>query len=348
MDEGLNTFLQFLAEREWEEEYPAFRGEPRDIVGYMTSDRQVPIMTNSESLLQFGNNAYAKPATALNILRETILGRELFDFAFKEYARRWAFKRPQPADFFRTMEDASGVDLDWFWRGWFYSTDHVDIGIKQVRRFELATQNPDVDKKREKSLDDEMPKSLTEERNRAQRAEHPMRVNAYPTLKDFYNRYDKWAVTDGEREDFKKMYDELSDEEQAALDTQRNFYVIDFENIGGLVMPLILQLDYKDGARELVRIPAEIWRYNPKHTSKLIMTERELTAVTFDPNWELADANLDNNHWPRKAIKSRFQLFKEKAEPSPMKKAKEAEDKKKAEREGKKGSEIGAKKKAKQ
>ena len=146
MDEGLNSFTQFLAEPEWEKNYPSRRGEPQKITDYMLTENQVPIMTNSESLLQFGNNAYGKPATALNILRETILGRELFDFAFKEYARRWKFKRPEPADFFRTMEDARGIDLDWFWRGWFYTTDHVDISIENVRLYQINTQNPDIEK----------------------------------------------------------------------------------------------------------------------------------------------------------------------------------------------------------
>ena len=92
-------------------------------------------MTNSENIIGFGPNAYTKPATGLNILRETIMGRELFDYAFKEYARRWAFKHPEPADFFRTMEDASGEDLDWFWRGWFYGTDACDISLDTVKYY---------------------------------------------------------------------------------------------------------------------------------------------------------------------------------------------------------------------
>ncbi|MFM7515960.1 MAG: M1 family metallopeptidase, partial [Pirellula sp.] len=143
MDEGLNTFLQYLAEQEWEQDYPSQRGEPELIVPYMQSTNQVPIMTNSDSIMQFGPNAYSKPATALNILRETILGRELFDFAFKEYARRWKFKRPMPADFFRTMEDATARDLDWFWRGWFYTTDHVDIALDKIDMYMVDRRTPD-------------------------------------------------------------------------------------------------------------------------------------------------------------------------------------------------------------
>ncbi len=156
MDEGLNTFLQFLAEQAWEEGYPSRRGHAVKITSYMKSDNQVPIMTNSESILQFGNNAYGKPATALNILRETIMGRELFDFAFKEYAQRWKFKRPTPADFFRTMEDASAVDLDWFWRGWFYTTDHVDLAIDNIYLYRPNSQSPDVEEAWERALENEL------------------------------------------------------------------------------------------------------------------------------------------------------------------------------------------------
>jgi hypothetical protein len=171
MDEGLNTFLQFLAEAEWEKNYPSRRGEPQNITDYMISENQVPIMTQSDSLLQFGANAYAKPATALNILRETVLGRDNFDFAFKTYAQRWKFKRPEPADFFRTMEDASGTDLDWFFRGWFYSTDHVDISIENVRLFQVNTNNPEVEKERLRQLENARPRTLSQQRNEGCRNE---------------------------------------------------------------------------------------------------------------------------------------------------------------------------------
>ena len=165
MDEGLNSFLQYLAEREWEADFPFAGAEPRGIVEYLQSSTQDPIMTNSESVQQLGPNAYSKPATGLNILRETILGRELFDMAFKEYARRWKFKRPEPADFFRTMEDASGVDLDWFWRGWFYSTDYADQAIESVKLYTVDTRNPEVEKPRQKTERDAAPDSLSEQRN---------------------------------------------------------------------------------------------------------------------------------------------------------------------------------------
>ncbi len=326
MDEGLNTFLQTLSEAEWEEDYPSRRGKPQAIAEYMTSENQVPIMTNSESLLQFGNNAYAKPATALHILRESILGRELFDFAFQEYARRWKFKRPMPADFFRTMEDASGIDLDWFWRGWFYTTDHVDIALNDVHQFELDSRDPEIDKAKDRREDEDEPETLGEQRNKTL----PKRVDQYEELKDFYNRYDEFDVTPQDREEYEKLLEKLKEEDEGdeyLLKTERNFFLIELENLGGLVMPVILEIEYTDGSREELRLPAEIWRYDPEQTSKLIMTQKVIASITLDPHRETADANIDNNHWPRKPIKSRFQLFKRKHGPNPMKAAQEAEEK---------------------
>nr|MDQ2938373.1 M1 family metallopeptidase [Acidobacteriota bacterium] len=206
MDEGLNTFMQYLAEQEWQEDYPSRRGEPKFILEYMSSPDQVPIMTNSEDLLQFGNNAYSKPATAMNVLRESVLGRELFDFAFKQYARRWQFKRPTPADLFRTMEDASGVDLDWFWRGWFYTTDRVDISIERVRLFTLNTMNPDVEKALQAKERAAQLQTLSQQRNK----EIIKRVDQDPSLRDFYNTYDELVVTQQDREDYQKFLSTLT------------------------------------------------------------------------------------------------------------------------------------------
>lgn len=307
MDEGLNTFTQFLAEQEWEENYPSRRGEPKNITDYMLSQDQVPIMTNSESLLQFGNNAYAKPATALNILRETILGRELFDFSFKEYARRWKFKRPEPADFFRTMEDASGVDLDWFWRGWFYSTDHVDIGIENVRLYQVNTRNPEVEKPLAQKEAAEQPETLSEQRNKAL----PKRIDQYPSLRDYYNDFNQYAVTEQDRTAYQEFLSRLSDSEKQLVNGNNFFYVVDLKNIGGLVMPVIFRLEYMDGTSEKMTIPVEIWRYNYKEVSKLIATKKEVKSIVLDPNLETADADLNNNFFPRRPIKTRFQVFKE-------------------------------------
>ncbi len=307
MDEGLNTFLQYLSEQEWEKNYPSRRGEPQFITDYMLSENQVPIMTQSDSVLQFGNNGYAKPATALNILRETVLGRELFDFAFKQYAQRWKFKRPEPADFFRTMEDASGTDLDWFWRGWFYSTDHVDISIENVRLYQMNTQNPDVEKDLQRKQSNAKPTTLSQQRNEPL----PKRIDQYPSLRDFYNDFDQFKVTDKDRQDYEAFLASLTDKEKALLNGNYFFYVVDLKNIGGLVMPVIFKVEYMDGTSEEIRIPAEIWRYDNFNVSKLIITKKEAKAIVLDPNLETADADLNNNFFPRRFVPTRFQVFKQ-------------------------------------
>lgn len=306
MDEGINTYLQFLAEQKWEKDYPSWRGEPRNITSYMASSNQMPIMTNSESILQFGNNAYGKPATALNILRETIVGRELFDFAFRQYAQRWKFKRPTPEDFFRTLEDASGVDLDWFWRGWFYSTDHVDIALEQVNQLTINTQDPEIEKTWQKQQDDAEPESLTTERN----ANVNYKIHQQPDLADFYNENDNYTVTNADRNKYKELIKGLNEEQQEMLKNGSNFYVLDFANKGGLVMPVLLDLHFEDGSKEHVRIPAEVWRRSPEKVSKLLIRDKTLTQVVVDPNWETADVDTSNNYWPARAVPSRIELFK--------------------------------------
>ncbi len=312
MDEGLNTFLQFVAEQEWDTNYPSRRGEPRDIVNYMKSADQVPIMTNSESILKFGSNAYGKPATALNILRETIIGRELFDFAFKEYSRRWRFKRPTPEDFFRTMEEASGVDLDWFWRGWFYSTDHVDMAIDNVQKLRMDTKNPDIDFARRKEEDLKAPVSITDQRNEA--AGVQTRISRREYLQDFYNKNDRYTVTNVDRNAYQAMLADLEDWERAALERavkeDENYYVLSFSNLGGLVMPVILQVTYSDDTKEEFRFPAEIWRRSPQAVSKLLITEKEIKDVVLDPYLETADVDLNNNYFPSRILPSRIETYK--------------------------------------
>ena len=308
MDEGLNTFLQFLAEQAWEEDYPSRRGHAANITSYMKSSNQVPIMTNSESILQFGNNAYGKPATALNILRETIMGRELFDFAFKEYAQRWKFKRPTPADFFRTMEDASAVDLDWFWRGWFYTTEHVDISIDDVHLYRPNSQNPDMEEAWERALDSEQPDFISELRNKGQW----VRTHDKPELLDFYNEHDKFTATNADRNKYNKAQKDLETWQKDLLVNGSNFYIIDFSNHGGLVMPLLLDITYADSSTEHLYIPAEIWRQNSKKVSKLLIRDKEIKSIALDAKWETADINVNNNYWPARPIKSRFELYKDK------------------------------------
>ena len=325
MDEGLNSFVQTLAEQQWEKDYPSRRAEARDMVGYMTGDGQVPIMTNSESIAQLGPNAYGKPAVALNLLRETILGRELFDHAFKTYAQRWAFKRPYPADFFRTMEDASGVDLDWFWRGWFYTNDHVDLSLDAVRAYTLDTRDPAIEKPRAKQEKADRPRTPAQTRN----ATLPKRIDAYPELRDFYNDYDEATILPSDKKKYEELLKTLAKDKirPDVLKTKRNFYLVEFSNVGGLVMPIILKIDYTDGSTEELRIPAEIWRIDNVKAAKLIMTQKEIKALQIDPHEEIGDADVENNFWPRRAIKSRFQLFKEPIDTSPMKELKDEAEK---------------------
>jgi predicted secreted protein len=315
MDEGLNSFLDGVAGREWDPTIP-WGVEPRDIVGYMKSSVQVPIMTQSDSVLRLGPNGYTKPAAALNILRETILGRELFDFAFKEYATRWKYKRPTPSDFFRTMEEASGVDLDWFWRGWFYSTDHVDISLDKISKLRLDTKNPDIDFNRLRQAELDKPLSRTDERNKAEGKK--LWIERFSDITDFYDENDRFTVTNKERNTYNKFIDKLKPWERKTLERaikeDKNYYVLDFSNKGGLVMPIILELNFADGSKENQYIPAEIWRRTPKAVSKLIITDKdkELVSVTVDPRWETADVDVHNNHYPRKIIPSRIEAYKRK------------------------------------
>ncbi len=309
MDEGLNTFVQYLTEQEWEENYPSRRGPAYKIADYMRSqpDEMVPIMTNSESILQFGNNAYGKPATALNILRETVMGRELFDYAFKRYAQRWMFKHPTPADFFRTMEDASAVDLDWFFRGWFYTTDHVDIALTDVKWYKLDSQNPDVENPRKRK--EAQNEFIGDSRNDTA-LEGKRYADAHPEMLDFYNKNDDFTVFPIDRERYERYRNSLSAEEKELLDEGYNFYELSFENIGGLVMPVIVRFTFTDGTQVVKRAPAQIWLKNEKAFSKVYAFKKEVEKVELDPFLETADTDLDNNHWPEANKPSRFELYK--------------------------------------
>ena len=308
MDEGLTTFCQFLAEREWEEKYPSRRGMPPSIASYMKRDDEMPIMTNSESLRYFGSNAYAKPAVALNILRESVLGRENFDYAFKEYANRWKFKRPTPADFFRTMEDASGVDLDWFWTGWFYTTEHVDVGIRGVKLYQMDTKDPDVEKPRERAeREEEDAKLLTNQRNRGVKRY----TDQYPDLLDFYNRNGEYDITKTDRDDFQEFLKKLEDHEREILESNRYFYQIEMTNEGGLVMPVVLRVVYDDGDVKVMRLPAELWKRDSRKTSKLLVSTKKVVSIELDPNLEIADADRSNNDWPARPEELRFTLEKD-------------------------------------
>ena len=316
MDEGLNSFLQYLAELEWEENYHDSKSTPSilDRIGpYMISQNQVPVMSQSDSILQFGPNAYTKPAAALVVLRETVMGRELFDFAFKEYSRRWRFKRPTPEDFFRTMEDASGVDLDWFWRGWFYSTDHVDVDLASIREYRISTMNPEVEMPETRQLDQQLKREPLEQiRNREE--QRTPRIERVPGLRDFYNENDKYTVSNQQRKTYREYLEGLEPWERDVLDRAvadgDYIYFIDFQNVGGLVTPLPLQLTYADGSVEALMVPAEIWRRNTSVVTQFLVRDKRLQAVELDPHHQTADVNRANNYFPRRIMPSRLQLFK--------------------------------------
>ena len=307
MDEGLNTFVQYLTEQEWDHDYPSRRGPADKIVPYMSGPKEqiVPIMTNSESILQFGNNAYGKPATALNILRETVMGRELFDYAFKEYSRRWAFKHPTPADLFRTMEDASGVDLDWFWRGWFYTTDHVDIALTDVQWYQMSTQNPDVEKPFEAEKDRKANDHVGRARNEVIRT----MVDEVPATRDFYNSYNPFEVSAADREAYDRYRAGLSEQEAALLDAGYHFYGVTFENQGGLIMPLVLRFTLEDGTEEVKRIPAEVWLKNEDEFTKWFNFTQPVVQITLDPFLEMADTDRSDNYWPAMQEPNKFDVY---------------------------------------
>lgn len=310
MDEGLNTFVQYLTEQEWERGYPSSRGPAYLIADYMRGDEKYmsPAMTNSESALQFGNNAYGKPATALNILRETVMGRELFDYAFKTYCERWKFKHPTPADFFRTMEDASAVDLDWFWRGWFYTTENVDISISNVKAYQLKDSQM-VEMKFNKIPVITKDQFVGDIRNR-ESIKHT--VNELDKTID-----DKYALLRIKNDTLPKLkvadlYAKVSDEEKKRLSGTQLFYEVSFTNIGGLVSPLTIRATFKDNTTEIIRIPAEVWVLGQETVSKVFMFNKEVISFRLDPFLESADTDLNNNSWPSVIQPTRFQLYEQK------------------------------------
>ncbi len=320
MDEGLNSFVEYLSEELWDNKFPVSKGAANKIVDYMKlpKDQLEPIMTNSENIIMFGPNAYSKPATALNILRETIMGREQFDYAFREYARRWAFKHPTPADLFRTMEDASAVDLDWFWRGWFYGTEPCDISLDTVKWSNLnpeggnrttngSTNTQPVAKPILNSFDD-----ISKIRNREDK-NIVFAVDADTSLRDFYWRYDRGLakVDETPHSITTPAYtDSLSSQEKMAMAGSKNFYELTFSNKGGLVMPIIIEWTYKDGTKEIDRIDAQVWRKNENKVTKSFMKNKEVASIKLDPMEETADINKNNNTWNVTTEPSKFQMYK--------------------------------------
>lgn len=327
MDEGLNTFVEYLTEELWDNKFPSSRGPAYKIVDYMKlpKDQLEPIMTNSENIAMFGPNAYAKPATGLNILRETIMGRELFDFAFREYCRRWAFKHPTPADFFRTMEDASAEDLDWFWRGWFYNTDPVDISLDTVKWSVVDTsyKEPKATEDRKRPIVIPKPilnayEDISKIRNREDKS-IVFATEADTSLQDFYWRYARNLVqlddvSNKTREIPGEITETYTADEKRQLAGNKFLYELTFTNKGGLVMPIILQWTYEDGTTEITRIGANVWRKNEQKVIKTYLKEKKVVGIKLDPYRETADIDENNNNWPVVEQPSKYQLYKNRVE----------------------------------
>lgn len=321
MDEGLNTFVEYLAEELWDNKFPSRRGPAAFITDYMKlpKDQLEPIMTNSENIVQFGPNAYSKPATGLNILRETIMGRELFDYAFREYARRWAFKHPEPADFFRTMEDASGEDLDWFWRGWFFSTEVCDISLDTVKHAKpdlAAVPNSTAETTVKRSADKPLVPTFDDISKIRNREDKNIRfqTDADTTIRDFYWRYARGLEPyDTSKIEIKipaSNPEGLTDAEKEKYGT-KNMYELTFSNKGGLVMPIIIEWTYKDGTKEVEKIPAQVWRLNENKVIKTFVKDKEVASIKLDPLKETADINESNNSWNTISEPSKFTIFKQ-------------------------------------
>jgi hypothetical protein len=333
MDEGLNTFLQHLAEREWDPKFPGASDLNARIVDYLKFPNATPIMTQSDAVRDFGFNAYAKPATGLNMLRETIMGRELFDFAFKTYAQRWKFKRPQPSDFFRTMNDASGMDLDWFWRGWFYATLAPDLALEGVEAYRFTDGNPAEAKARAKAEEEKRDQNISRMHDQAIPAGGEEKRRG---IQDMYSdgSYDPHKPTAAEQARYEAAIKDLKDEEKAALAPGKTIYRLAFKNVGKFPMPIIAKLTWKDGTSEVKRWPVESWMQNEERTAKVVISDKELVAVELDPYQEIPDVDRSNDAWPAKPLEVKpIKLFRqpEVRQPNPMqmKKAEEGAKKEK-------------------
>ena len=312
-DEGLNSFLQFIAEQEWDYNYDSSGGPAHLITGYMGSpkDRLEPIMTSSDNIKSYFNNAYNKPATALNVLRETVMGRELFDYAFKEYCRRWAFKHPTPEDFFRTMNDASGMDLDWFWRSWFYSTDAVDISLDSITWYKVdIKKNPKKDVRTyDRKIKGPEFETVTQMRNKEEGIKFD--VDEDKDLQDYYTYYEPWKTSDSIITYETKLYEEqFTKKEKKEMFGDKNYYELNFSNKGGIPMPVIIEWTFKDGTKQIDRLPPSIWRKNEDAFTKVFVKDKEATGIVIDPYHETADIDERNNNWPVKEMPSRFQVYK--------------------------------------
>jgi len=297
MDEGLNSFLEREVKRERYPDVNINWGSPKGMAGYMRGDKNMmrPIMWQSDNIPggDFGPNAYGKPAAALTLLRETVMGPELFDKAFKEYAQRWMFKHPKPADFFRTMEDASAVDLDWFWRGWFYTVDNVDVELDEVKWFKVKSETKDVENKGVKAQKGDLASG-----------------NSKGKATDFSNGPREFTMVNTPDAYYGDFRNRVNDGEIRQKLADKNLYEITLKNKGGLVTPVIIEWTFKDGSKEIERIPAEIWRLNEQEVKKVFVKEKEVTNVVIDPAGETGEVNPADNVFPKKATESKFDQMK--------------------------------------
>lgn len=295
MDEGVNSFVQYLTQVENYQDMPKRRGHAQGIVPYMKGDKSTmrPLMTSGEQVVQIGNEQYNKAATALNILREAVMGPELFDHAFKEYAQRWAFKHPKPSDFFRTMEDASAFDLDWFWRGWFYTVDHVDLSVDQVRWLKLREDNQTLENKTKSATTGDL-----------------ATANNAMGSSDFNNGPEPFSLIETDPRLYGEFLSRIDDKAVIEKMKGKNFYEVTLSNQGGLVMPVIIEWSYKDGTKEIERLPAEIWRTNEQKITKVFVKDKEVSNVVVDPLKETADIDTNNNVFPKVDQPSKFDQFR--------------------------------------
>ncbi|MEK6780961.1 MAG: M1 family metallopeptidase [Bacteroidota bacterium] len=296
MDEGLNTFLERETTRTRYPDFDVTSGSPKGIVPYMKGDKNImrPVMAAADNQGRgHGPNGYTKPAAALTLLRETVMGPELFDKAFKEYAQRWAFKHPKPADFFRTLEDASAVDLDWFWRGWFYATDNVDVTLDEVKWYKVKNEQIDPEKKNVTVKQGDV--GAKKPRDKAS---------------DFSNGPQDFTLMNTPDESYGEFRSRINDNDVRLKLETKNLYEVTLKNTGGLISPVIIEWTYKDGSKELERIPAEIWRTNESEVKKIFVKEKEVVNIVIDPNLETADINVNDNVFPKKTAENKFDQFR--------------------------------------
>ncbi|NNC51376.1 MAG: M1 family metallopeptidase [Flaviramulus sp.] len=298
MDEGLNTFIH---QRTVAERYPDYKSvTPKTIVPFMSGDKNIlrPIMTTSDNELfnQFGANFYLKPTVGLQMLRNSIIGKELFDEAFKEYSNRWKYKHPNPSDLFRTLEDATATDLDWFYRGWFFTTDHVDMELSNVKWFKVFEENANI-----------------EDQNKSLKVKIASKAKSTDAkINDFSDGPEVITMATTPDKDYGQFLSRIDEPEIRKNLSGKNIYELTIKNLGGLVMPVTIEWIFTDGSSETNTLPAEIWRRNEYEIQHTFLKDKEVANINLDPNFEFADIDRTNNNFPKRETKSEFDTFKDK------------------------------------